>query len=258
MEFKNIIYEKGDGIATITLNRPQKLNATDIETVAELSRALDEAEDDDEVRVVVLTGAGDRAFCAGNDVSMFEGFDSVSALRSYMKRLDIPTFFKVEKLSKPVIAAVNGLALGGGLELAMVCDITIASEKATFSLPESRVGLIPGISVLRLEQAVGSKKAMELMLTCDTIDAKEAERIGLVNKVVPPEQLGSAVKEMAQKIMASAPLSNTLTKAAANRNKGGEDLAYIIEAAGMLFGTEDLKEGYSAFLQKRSPQFKGR
>lgn len=257
MNFETIIYEKKEGIATITLNRPHKLNALSLATYEELDRALDAAEADPEVKVLVLTGAGDRAFCAGDDINTFEGFTPASA-RSFLKKVLMPIFLKIEKLDKPVIAAVNGMALGGGFELALISDITIASEKATFGLPEPRLGLYSVLGVIRLADAIGVKRARELMLTCDTIDAREAERIGLVNKVVPADQLEAAARETAQKIMSIAPLSASLTKAALNRMLGGEDIEYSMEALAFLFCTEDHKEGFDAFMKRRKPEFKER
>lgn len=255
MEFKDILYKKEEGIATITLNRPKMMNCMSTATQAELTKALNEADLDDDVKVVVITGAG-SAFCAGDDISEFQGF-TVAKGRA-LSRSFVGLMLLIERLSKPVIAAVNGMALGGGFELALACDITIASEKATFGSPEPKIGAVAGFAAVRLPQVVGAKKAREFLLTADIIDAKEAERLGIVNKVVPAEELQSATKAMAAKIMQAGPIALWLSKNMCNGLAGGTEMAFSSGGTLLMFGTEDFKEGFGSFLQKRKPQFKGR
>lgn len=253
MVYETILYERKEGIATITFNRPQKLNAFSTKLWSELDDALDTAEKDEEVRVVVLTGSG-RAFSAGDDIADFTTLDPISG-REYLRDV-LSRMTKPERLEKIVIAAINGLCYGAGFELMLACDLTIASETATFAIPEARVGLWPAVAVTRLHEIVGRKKAKELALTGDPIDAREAERLGLVNKVVPAEQLEDAVKEMAKKIIDMAPLPAKLIKITFNRGLQGTEFSR--EATSLLYATEDAKEGVNAFLNKRPPVFKGK
>jgi len=254
LEFKHIIYEKKEGVAWVTLNRPEVLNALSRATWHELAQAMDLAEKDDEVRVVVITGAG-RAFCAGDDINDLATIKDAFDAKAYFKEITRAAR-KVEEFTKPIIAAVNGLAYGGGCEITMVCDIAIASENARFAQPEARIGAWPPLAAVRLPSIIGKQKALEIMLTGEPIDAKEAERIGLINKVVPPEQLKDAVMEMAKKIMRIAPLSAELIKTTVNKKI--EDVDSIIDATAMLFSSEDLREGAIAFLEKRQPVWKGK
>lgn len=253
MDLKVVVYEKKDHVAILRLNYPERLNALSAQIREDLRAACDEALNDNDVRALIITGT-DRAFCAGADISGFT-FDTPS-IRKFVK--DVVYFLgMLEKYPKPVIAAVNGLALGGGLELAISSDIIIASEKAKFGVPEAAIGLIPGFAILRLHQIVGRAKSKEMSMTCDPISAGEALQIGLINKVVPHEQLMDAAMEMAQKIIAKAPLAIELIKAAVNRDLHGEEMDYAQEALGGLFKTEDAQEGIDAFLHKRKPDFKG-
>jgi len=254
LEFKHIIYEKKEGVALVTLNRPEVLNALSRATWHELAQAMDLADKDDEVRVVVITGAG-RAFCAGDDINDLATIKDAFDAKAYFKEITRAAR-KVEEFTKPIIAAVNGLAYGGGCEIAMVCDIAIASENARFAQPEGKIGAWPPLAAVRLPSIIGRQKAMEIMLTGEPIDAKEAERAGLINKVVPPEQLKDAVMEMAKKIMRIAPLSAELIKTTVNKKI--EDVDSIIDATAMLFSSEDLREGAIAFLEKRQPVWKGK
>ena len=254
MEFKHILYEKKEGVAWVTINRPEVLNALNRATWRELAQAMDLADEDEEVRVVVITGAG-RAFCAGDDIKDLATIKDAFDAKAYFKEITKATR-KVEEFRKPIIAAVNGLAYGGGCEITMVCDIAIASENARFAQPEGKIGAWPPFAAVRLPSIVGKQKALEIMLTGEPIDAKEAERIGLISKVVPPEQLKDAVMEMAKKIMRVAPLSAELIKTTVNKKI--EDMDSIIDATAMLFSSEDLREGAVAFLEKRQPVWKGK
>jgi enoyl-CoA hydratase len=260
MEFKNIIYEKRDGMATITINRPQAMNAMNRETIPEILSGLKDAEKDENVRVVVITGAGEKAFCAGLDLKPMRDISVMKAVET--SRLGQKLTLAIEELGKPVIAAINGYALGGGLELAMACDIRVASEKARVGQPEVNVGLLPGWGgTQRLPRLVGKGIAKELIFTGKMIDAKTAERIGLVNMVVPPERLKSAVEELAKEIMSKPPIAIKLVKELINNSietDQGTGLIHEAEAFGILSSTEDYKEGISAFIEKRKPEYKGR
>jgi len=254
LEFKHILYEKKEGVAWVTINRPEVLNALNRAMWRELAQAMDLADEDEEVRVVVITGAG-RAFCAGDDIKDLATIKDAFDAKAYFKEITKATR-NVEEFRKPIIAAVNGLAYGGGCEITMVCDIAIASENARFAQPEGKIGAWPPLAAVRLPSIVGKQKSLEIMLTGEPIDAKEAERIGLISKVVPPEQLKDAVMEMAKKIMRVAPLSAELIKTTVNKKI--EDMDSIIDATAMLFSSEDLREGAVAFLEKRQPVWKGK
>ncbi len=255
MEFKDILYTKEDGTATITINRPKVMNCMSTFTQAEISQALNDSDMDDDVKVVVITGTGNM-FCAGDDIAEFQTF-TIPKGRA-LGRNFINLMLLIERMSKPVIASVNGPALAGGFELSLACDITIASEKAVFGLPEPKIGAVAGFAATRLPMMIGKKKAKELLLTADTIDAKEAERLGIVNKVVPADQLQAATKAMADKMKQAGPIALWLTKNAASGMFGGQEMLYSTGGTILMFGTEDFKEGFSAFLSKRKPQFKGK
>ena len=255
MDPKNIILEKEEGIAKITFNRPDALNALNNQTRLEFRNAMKEVEKDNDIKVLIITGAG-RAFIAGSDIKELKSTTPLEAHN--ITRLGQI----IENLEKPVIAAVNGFALGGGCEIAMACDILIASEKAKFGQPEVNIGVIPGGGgTQRLQRVVGVYKAKELIFTGDIIDAKEAERIGLVNKVVAPEELETVVKELAKKIAAKSSAAIRLAKAAINRGMQTNletGLAYERELYSLSLTTEDKAEGIEAFIEKREPKYKGK
>jgi enoyl-CoA hydratase len=258
--FENLIYEKKNGIARITINRPEVRNALNIETRRELKTALEDTSEDENVKVVVITGAGDRAFCAGADIREFLEFHSLQ-MREYLQ-LSRAVTNKIMNMEKPVIAAVNGYALGGGCELAMACDMIVASENARFGQPEIIVGLIPGGGgTQRLPRLIGEKRARELIYTGDIINAKEAERLGLVNKVVPADKLDETLNELLQKLLNRSPALLKIAKATINRSMDTTltaGLSYELEACSLCFSTEDQKEGARAFLEKRKPVYKGK
>lgn len=261
MEFKNIIYEKSDAVVTITINRPDKRNALNIETRRELKEALSLIRSDGDVKLAVITGAGDAAFIAGadlNDLKDMAPLEAEKYLNQYGQRL----YTEIEELEVPVIAMINGFCLGGGCELAMACDIRIAAENAKFGQPEIVVGIIPGGGATqRLPRLVGYGKAKELIFTGDIIDAREAERIGLVDKVVPQGELKKTVDELVRKLLGRSQVSLRAAKKAINRSmRSGldEGLAYEAQTFCVLFSSEDSKEGIAAFLEKRKPSFKGK
>jgi enoyl-CoA hydratase len=257
MQFDNVIVEKDGAIAVVTLNRPQQLNALSYGLVKDLCMALESLDEDDEVRVIVLTG-GEKVFAAGADIKEMAGagpFDEpVRGRLSYRDR--------VNKISKPVIAAVSGYALGGGCELAMSCDIIVASETARFGQPEVNIGIIPGSGgTQRLTHVVGKYRAMEMILTAEPISAQEAERLGLVTRVLPVELLLEEAKGIAKKIAAKPLLAIRHAKEAVLKaaNTGLDDgLDFERKSFYTLFASEDRKEGMQAFLEKRKPVFKGK
>jgi enoyl-CoA hydratase len=260
MEFKFIAYDKSEGIATITLNRPEALNAFSKEVIEEIMHALEDVKNDENVRVVVLTGAGEKAFSAGADIKAMIGMTALKAreLSLMGERLCL----SLENLEKPVIAALNGYALGGGLEVAMSCDLRIASENARVGQTEINIGLIPGWGgTQRLTRLIGRTKAKELVFTGRMIDAKTAEQLGIVNMVVPADKFRETVRQFALELASKAPVAIRVAKALIN--KGADislDSALALEREGfaVVASTEDLKEGVSAFTEKRKPAFKGR
>ena len=259
MELKNIIYEKKDSLAWITLNRPNVRNAQNDDLRAEVLWALEDSRDADNVHIIILTGAGDKAFSAGADISEFPKRMPADILRGKGRKRMTDL---LREIPKPAIAMVNGLALGGGCELAMACDIIIASENAQFGQPEINVGVIPGAGGTQvLPRLVGEKKAKELVFTGAFISAQEALSLGLVNKVVPLEKLRDTVMEMARAMLRHSPIIQKLCKLAINKSLEvpltvGLDCERDLFA--MCFGTEDQKEGSKAFLEKRKPQYKGK
>jgi enoyl-CoA hydratase len=258
MSYETIALQVSDRVATITVNRPDKLNALNDRVIAELGEAIDQAVSDANVGGVILTGAG-RAFVAGADISELEAHGPMSAKRLAQTGQEV--FGRFESSPKPVIAAVNGFALGGGCELAMACHIRIASEFAKFGQPEVKLGLIPGYGgTQRLPRLVGRGRALQLLLTGEMIDAQEAYRVGLVNRVVPAAELLAAANEMMRAILANAPLAIANVIEVVNRGYDAtlED-ALTLEATafGLLAATDDKREGTRAFLEKRAARFTG-
>lgn len=261
MEYKNVLLQKEGKIAIVTINRPKALNALNSDTLKELDKVMDEISNDNEVLAVILTGAGEKAFVAGADISQMKDMNVLEGRAFAM--LGNKIFRKIETLEKPVIAAVNGFALGGGCELSMACDIRIASEKAKFGQPEVTLGITPGFGgTQRLPRLVGMGMAKELVYSARTIDAQEALRVGLVNKVVAPEALMDEVKKLANEIASKAPVAVKLSKQAINRGMQVDmDTAVIIEAEvfGECFSTEDQTDAMTAFVEKRKLEgFKNR
>ncbi len=260
MAYENIVFEKKDRIATVTINRPKVLNALNNATMDELRRVMLEIRRDDEVGVVIITGSGDKAFVAGADIKEFVGLSPEAARHLSLSGQHV--FRLIEKLGKPVIAAVNGFALGGGCELAMACTIRVASEKAKMGQPELNLGLIPGYAgTQRLTRLVGKGIAMELILSGRFVDAQEALRLGLVNKVTSPEELMSTCEEMARVFLSKPALVVRYAMEAIGEGSSVSlDEGSNIEANmfGLCFSTEDMKEGVGAFLEKREPKFTGK
>lgn len=260
MSFNNIISEENNGITTITINRPKKLNALNKETIEELHEAFDDANNDADTKVIILTGSGEKAFVAGADISEFSDYnvDEGTALAAKGQEL---LFNFVENLSTPVIAAVNGFALGGGLELAMSCHFRVASDNAKLGLPEVSLGVIPGYGgTQRLPQLVGKGRAMEMIMTAGMIDANQALNYGLVNHVTTQEELLPLCEKLASKISrnSSVAISAAIRAVNANFKDGVNGYDVEVNEFGNCFGTEDFEEGTTAFLEKRKADFPGR
>ncbi|MCR6514800.1 MAG: short-chain-enoyl-CoA hydratase [Clostridium sp.] len=260
MELNNVLLEKEGNLAIVTINRPKALNALNSETLKELNMVVEDLEKDNNIYAVILTGAGEKSFVAGADISEMKDLDEKGG--EEFGALGNKVFRRLETLDKPVIAAISGFALGGGCELAMACDIRIASEKARFAQPEAGLGITPGFGgTQRLARIVGEGKAKELIYTCDMIKADEALRIGLVNKVVALEELMAEARKMASKIMANAPIAVRLCKDAIGRGMQVDmDRAIMIEAEdfGKCFATEDQVEGMTAFMERREKNFQNK
>jgi enoyl-CoA hydratase len=260
MKFDNILVEKNNALAQITINRPKKLNALNSAIIYELSEAFQVLEEDKNIKVIILTGAGDKAFVAGADISEFVHF-SVDEGGSLARKGQEILFNFIENLSKPVIAAINGFALGGGLELAMACHFRIASDNAKMGLPEVSLGVIPGYGgTQRLPQLVGKGKAMELIMTASMIPADDAKNCGLINHVTTPEELLPLAKKLAGKMMrnSSVAIAGAIKAVNSNFKEGVNGFDIEIEEFGNCFGTQDFKEGTAAFLDKRKPNFPGK
>jgi enoyl-CoA hydratase len=257
MTFKNILLSKKDRLAQITIHRPKKLNALNKDTIVELSNAFEALEEDTNTKVIILTGSGEKAFVAGADISEFANFSQEEGSR--LARAGQKMLFDfIENLSTPVIAAINGFALGGGLELAMSCHFRIASDNAKMGLPEVSLGVIPGYGgTQRLPQLVGKGKAMEMIMTAAMISADEAKDYGLVNYVTKQEELLALAEKIASKILRNSSVAIHAAIRAINSGfeEGINGFDVEIDAFGKCFGTEDFKEGTSAFLDKRKPNF---
>ncbi|BDB56197.1 enoyl-CoA hydratase/isomerase family protein [Flavobacterium ammonificans] len=260
MNYENLLIAIENKIALVTLNRPTKLNALNKDTLAELHAAFSDLEKDDTIQVIILTGSGEKAFVAGADIAEFANFSAQEgtqlAADGHQKVFD-----HIENLKKPVIAAVNGFALGGGLELAMACHFRVASDNAKMGLPEVTLGLIPGYGgTQRLPQLVGKGRAMEMIVTATMISAAEAKEYGLVNHVVPQSELIEFCQGLAQKICKNAPvaISEAIQAVNANFDKSKNGYETEISAFGRLFSTSDFKEGTTAFLDKRKANFIGK
>jgi enoyl-CoA hydratase/carnithine racemase len=257
---ENVLYEKKGAIAYVTLNRPKVLNALSKRTWEDLRAAFENARDDAAVRGVILTGAGDKAFIAGADISELTHLTAVEAEKSSSYGQEVLNL--IENLGKPVIAAINGFALGGGCETAMACTVRVAVENAKFGQPEVKLGVLPGGGgTQRLPRLVGKGRALQLILTGEMISAQEAYRIGLVNEVVPSADLITRAEAMLNQIFANAPVAVKYSLEAVNRGleaSQAEGLALEASLFGLCAGTDDKKEGTQAFLEKRKPQFQGK
>ncbi len=259
MNYTTIIASLENNILTVTINRPDKLNALNKTVVEELGHAINEIYNNNEIKAAIITGSGPKAFVAGADISEFKELNGDGGTALAKKGQDL-VFSKIENSPKPILAAVNGFALGGGCELAMACHFRLASENAKFGQPEVNLGLIPGYGgTQRLTYLVGKGKAMEMMLTGNIIDANEAKELGLVNHVTTSENLLTKTNEILQVIISKAPIAIKNIIALTNMAAIGDDqgLQKEIDAFGSLFNTADAKEGAAAFLEKRKPVFKG-
>ena len=259
MIFENILVQKTAALAQITINRPKKLNALNKATIYELHKAFDALESDLNIKAIILTGSGEKAFVAGADISEFAHFTADEGATLAREGQEI-LFNFIENLATPVIAAINGFALGGGLELAMACHFRIASDNAKMGLPEVSLGVIPGYGgTQRLPQLVGKGKAMEMIMTAGMISAEDAKNCGLVNHVTTQEELILLAEKIASKILRNSPVAISAAIVAVNANfeDGVNGFDTEINAFGDCFGTEDFREGTTAFLEKRKPNFSG-
>jgi enoyl-CoA hydratase len=257
--FNNLIYEKRSRVAYVTVNRPKALNALNQATLAEIREAMDAARTDTDVGGVIITGAGDKAFAAGADIAEIASISVVQACA--FTRYGQSVFDCIENLGKPVIAAVNGYALGGGCELALACTVRLATPSARFGQPEVKLGVIPGFGgTQRLPRLIGKGHALQMILTGDPIDALEAHRIGLVNEVVEPAQLMARAEALLQKIMGNAPLALRFAMEAVNHGLRGSPVEGMVMESAMFSictASADKQEGTAAFLEKRAPRFTG-
>ena len=259
MNYENLLISEEDGILVLTLNRPKALNALNGQTMKELKQFFEEDAPNRSIKGIVITGSGEKSFVAGADIKEFLALDAQSGAAMAQKGHDI--FFLIERFSKPVVAAVNGFALGGGCELAMACHMRVAGAKAKFGQPEVNLGLIPGYGgTQRLIQYIGKTKAVELLMTADMIDAAEALRLGLVNYVVEPGEEVNKAKELIEKAATKGPIAIAKVIEAVNAyfKDGVDGFANEVNGFGATTGTEDFREGASAFIEKRKANFKGK
>ncbi|WP_309614339.1 enoyl-CoA hydratase-related protein [Flavobacterium sp.] len=260
MNFENILVAVENGIGQITINRPSKLNALNVATIKELHDAFESLENNAAVRVIIITGEGEKAFVAGADISEFANFSIEEGAQLAAQGQEL-LFDFIENLKKPTIAAINGFALGGGLELAMACHFRIASDNAKMGLPEVSLGVIPGYGgTQRLPQLIGKGRAMEMIMTAGMVSAEEAHRVGLVNHVVPQAELLDFTKGIATRIMRNSPfaIGRAIKCVNANFKEGINGYDTEIRNFGKCFGTEDFKEGTTAFIEKRKAEFSGK
>ncbi|MDL5157401.1 enoyl-CoA hydratase/isomerase family protein [Actinomycetospora termitidis] len=244
-------------VAVVTIDRPEKLNALGVDFWPQLREVLARLEADGTTRAVVLTGAGEKAFSAGGDIAGFGDLDGIAARRAFQAEC-LRTFAAVEECALPVIAAVNGYAFGGGCELALACDLVLASDRATFAMPESGIGLVPGFGVLRAPAVIGRHWTKWMVLAGERIDAEQAERIGLVQRRVPHDELLDAALALGERVAAAAPLAVEVGKRMINRGIDTGETSWSLDAITLLQSSEDTAEGIAAFAQKRPPRFEGR
>ncbi|MDT8438819.1 MAG: enoyl-CoA hydratase-related protein [Wenzhouxiangellaceae bacterium] len=260
MSFENLSLDRADGVATVTISRPEKLNALNAATLAELQQAFETLAEDDTVRAIILTGAGERAFVAGADISEIRALDPISA--EHFAAAGQRLMRSIETLRKPVIAAINGFALGGGLELALACHLRYASDNARLGLPEIKLGILPGFGgTQRLTRLIGRGRALEMMLSGEPVTAETAARLGLVQRVVEAGALHAEVETIAQTLAAAAPLAVRAILEAVDRGLDmalDQGLAYETTRFALCCASEDMREGTAAFLEKRKPHFTGR
>ncbi len=259
MAYQNLLTENREGILIITINRPDKLNALNGQTLSEIQDVMHDLVKDDSVKAAIITGSGNKAFVAGADISGFQGMDKISG--SKLASVGQNVLFQIENCPKPIVAAVNGFALGGGSELAMACHFRLASENAKFGQPEVNLGLIPGYGgTQRLIQLIGKGKAMELMMTADMIGAQEALQLGLVNYVTTSDDLLPKTIELLKKIMSKSPFAISRVIDCVNKyfEPGNDGFRFEYDQFGACCETEDFKEGTSAFLEKRKANFTGK
>ncbi len=260
MTFSHLTFETRDGIAFVTINRPDKLNALNDAVIGELRQAVDRIESDEDIAGVIITGAGPKAFVAGADIEELATQGPLTGKARSVAGQQV--FRRLEQCGKPVIAAINGFALGGGCELAMACHLRVASEKAKLGQPEVKLGIGPGYGgTVRLPRLVGRGRALELLLTGEMIDAQEAHRIGLVNRVVPPEEVLAEAERLLRSMLANGPVAVRLCLEAVDQGLDMTlDEAQVLEANhfGLVASTEDMREGMAAFLEKRKARFQGR
>lgn len=258
--YQTLLTDLQDGIMTITINRPDKMNALNKDVISELSQAIDEVINNVDVKTAILTGAGEKAFVAGADISEFTVLDAAGGAKLAQVGQD-GVFSKIENSPKPIVAAVNGFSLGGGCELAMACHFRVAAENAKFGQPEVNLGLIPGYGgTQRMTQLIGKGKTMELMMTGDMIGAEEAKTLGLVNHVFPQADLISKTREILQKIQSKAPIAIAKVISCVNDAAKADPSGFANEVVrfGECFATQDMREGTSAFLEKRKAAFNGK